>query len=360
MCRCARCRDRYHSTKPSMEGIFTISLDFELHWGVFDKKDRREREACYRNTLHLVPRMLELFAQYDVHVTWATVGSMFAKDQAEWEQLRPSIEPQYAVEKYSAYRWVSRNAMLPDYHWAHFAPDMVRAILQYPGQELGTHTFSHYYCLEQQDEPRAFEADLLSAQKAAALFGCQLTSLVFPRNQFNPAYLKTCFENGITTIRSNPSNWFWSPVTNRGSSLFRKLVRTADAYMQVGAQRTSYPLSSIDITPGEPLQLPASRFLRPWRSEYRFANKWRIRRLCQEMRLAAKHGECYHLWWHPENFGDHPEENMSGLLMLLEQYAKCRNKYGMTSWNMGEYATHLLDASPRNLTYGHASSACNP
>lgn len=342
-----------------MEGIFTISLDFELHWGVFDKRDRNEREQCYRNTLQLVPRMLQLFSQYDVHVTWATVGSMFARDQEEWEQLKPAIEPHYQVEKYSAYRWVRQHAMPRNYSWAHFAPESVKAILQYPGQELGTHTFSHYYCLEQQDEPRAFEADLQSAQQAAALFGSRMTSLVFPRNQFNPAYLRTCFEQGITTIRSNPSNWFWSPVTNTGSSMLRKLVRTADAYVQVGNQRTSYPLGSIRVTPGEPLQLPASRFLRPWRSEYRFANKWRIRRLCQEMRLAARHGECYHLWWHPENFGDHPDENMEGLAALLQQYAKCKEKYGMKSWNMGEYADHLLAARQHNLSYAHANKACN-
>jgi peptidoglycan/xylan/chitin deacetylase (PgdA/CDA1 family) len=64
-----------------MQGIFTISLDFELHWGVFDKRDRQAREACYKNTLRAVPQMLELFAKYDVHVTWATVGSLFAANK---------------------------------------------------------------------------------------------------------------------------------------------------------------------------------------------------------------------------------------------------------------------------------------
>ncbi len=88
-----------------MEGIFTISLDFELHWGVFDKRNRQEREACYRNTLKLIPRMLQLFAEHEVHVTWATVGSMFAQDQRQWEQLKPAIEPAYTTERYSAYRW---------------------------------------------------------------------------------------------------------------------------------------------------------------------------------------------------------------------------------------------------------------
>ncbi|WP_315817017.1 hypothetical protein [Paraflavitalea speifideaquila] len=59
------------------------------------------------------------------------------------------------------------------------------------------------------------------------------------------------------------------------------------------------------------------------------------------MRTAAIRKECYHLWWHPENFGDHPRQNMEGLETLLKQYQQCKNKYGMQSWNMGEYYTNL-------------------
>jgi peptidoglycan/xylan/chitin deacetylase (PgdA/CDA1 family) len=325
-----------------MAGIFTISLDFELHWGGFDKRDRDNRSLCYRNTLQLVPRLLELFAEYEVHVTWATVGSLFAADRREWESYKPAIEPAYTEDKYSAYRWVERNGLPEKYHWAHFAPDAIRTILQYPGQELGTHTFSHYYCLECQNEPRAFSADLEAVKTAASKYDCRPVSLVFPRNQFNAGYLKDCYNAGIRTVRSNPSGWFWTPVMDKGSNLFRKLIRTADAYIQVGKGRTSYPLATIHVTPGEPLQLPASRFLRPWRDKYRWANKLRLRRLCRELHAAAVHQECYHLWWHPENFGDYPEENMGSLRTLLQQYKKSKEKYGMMSWNMGEYAEHLF------------------
>jgi peptidoglycan/xylan/chitin deacetylase (PgdA/CDA1 family) len=323
-----------------MPGIFTISLDFELHWGVFDKKQRAEREACYRNTLAVVPRMLELFAQYGVHVTWATVGSLMASCKNEWEQLKPAIQPAYLLSHYSPYLWVAEHGLQEEYHWAHFAPDIVSRILQYPGQELGTHTFSHFYCLEGQSEPAAFGADLDAAIRIAALYDSRPVSLVFPRNQFNAALLKTCYEHGIQTVRSNPPNWYWLPTTNNGSGLLRKIVRTADAYMKV-AGRTSYPLSSIKIISGEPLQLPASRFLRPWQTNHFFANRWRMNRLLQEIKQAAIHNECYHLWWHPEGFGENLEENIQGLSTLLQQFKICSESYGMTSWNMQEYAQQL-------------------
>ena len=324
-----------------MEGIFTISLDFELHWGVFDKRDRKERQVCYQNTLKLVPQMLKLFSEYEVHVTWATVGSLFVKDEDEWNDAKPKNQPSYVIEKYSPYRWARENGLGKEFTWAHFAPEEVKMISDFPGQELGTHTFSHYYCLEQLNGEDAFDADLKVANHLATKLGNQISSLVFPRNQFNPYHLQLCYQNGIRTVRSNTNNWFWSPITNK-ASLARKVFRTGDAYFKMG-KTTTYPLSSINIKQEEPLQLPASRLLRPWHPKYKVANALALRRSINELQSAAQNQEVYHLWWHPENFGDYPKENMDTLKAILEVYKKCKNKYGMTSWNMGEYADRLLN-----------------
>jgi len=220
----------------------------------------------------------------------------------------------------------------------------VRAILQYPGQELATHTFSHYYCMEPQTRPEAFAEDLKAAQNAAQRFNTQLVSLVFPRNQYNPTFLKACYENGIRAIRSNPNNWFWTPIPNEGTSLVRKVFRTGDGYIQMG-RRTSYPLSSIHVNANEPIQLPASRLFRSWHPKYTFTNALRLRRILSELQTAAKKKECYHLWWHPENFGDHPKENLKDLETVLKAYRKYKYQYDMQSWNMGEYVTHFLQSN---------------
>jgi hypothetical protein len=70
-------------------------------------------------------------------------------------------------------------------------------------------------------------------------------------------------------------------------------------------------------------------------------------RTCQELRSAAVRGEVYHLWWHPENFGDYPEQNLKNLEVLLQHYKKYKEKYGMISWNMGEYVDHFLGKQER-------------
>lgn len=323
-----------------MQGILTISLDFELHWGVFDKKDRSGRTACYKNTLALIPELLQLFEKHKVNVTWATVGSMFAQDRKEWDELKPSIQPHYSLEKYSAYKWVEQNGLPEQQYFAHFAPSEVASILQYSGQELGTHTFSHYYCLEKQDGYQAFDADLQAVKKTALKFQNNPVSLVFPRNQFNDECLKICYNNDIRVVRSNPNSWFWTPIPNEESQLVRKVFRTGDAYLKLG-KRTSYPLDTIRPKNGHPIQLPASRFLRPWNEKYKWSNTFSLRRVLNELKEAATHKECYHLWWHPENFGDYPEQNIQNLKTILQEYDNCKQKHGMVSWNMGEYATNL-------------------
>ena len=324
-----------------MEGVFTVSLDFELHWGVFDKKDRDNRMACYRNTLALIPRMLQLFSEYGVHVTWATVGGLFANDKQEWEQWKPNVLPNYFDPNLSAYQYVEKNGLSDKFKEAHFSPQSVAQILDYPGQELGTHTFGHFYCLEQEQEKGAFDADLKAANMAARKFNTQTVSLVFPRNQFNPQNLATCISNGIEVVRSNPATWFWSPIRDTETGILRKIFRTGDAYVPMSTIRTSYPLSSLKKEKDLPLQLPASRLLRSWSPKYPVANKMALKRVLKELRVAAKRGECYHLWWHPENFGDYPEQNMENLATILKEYQKLQQQYGMQSWNMGEYLQHV-------------------
>ena len=333
-----------------MPGIFTISLDFELHWGVFDKKDRTSRTACYENTLNLIPELLKLFEKYDVNATWATVGGMFANDREEWDRLKPSLQPEYSLEKYSAYNWVDHHGIPRDLYFAHFAPKAIEKILQSPGQELGTHTFGHYYCLEQQRSLNAFDSDLKSVKKSAKKFNNEPISLVFPRNQFNEESLSICYSNNIKVVRSNPKSWFWAPIADSKPQLLRKLYRTGDAYIPL-AGRTSYPLHSIKVQKNQPIQLPASRLLKPWHPKFDLANKLHLRRVLQELRAAANHNECYHLWWHPENFGYHPKENMINLEVILKEYEQCRLKHGTISWNMGQYATYLLKDSEREGLY---------
>lgn len=74
----------------------------------------------------------------------------------------------------------------------------------------------------------------------------------------------------------------------------------------------------------------------------------KINRINSEMERAARKNEVYHLWWHPHNFGNYPKESMQGLERILNNYAKCRVKFGMQSLSMGEVGAMVMNMNMNN------------
>ena len=66
-----------------------------------------------------------------------------------------------------------------------------------PNMEIGTHTFSHYYCLEDGQTNEQFKEDLIAAVSIAKSKNIATESIVFPRNQYSPEAIAICAEHGI-------------------------------------------------------------------------------------------------------------------------------------------------------------------
>lgn len=312
-----------------MPGIFTISLDFELLWGIFDKVGTSYKPDYFSNTRKVIPAMLEQFAQLEIQATWATVGMLFAENEEEWRQYSPDFLPSYRDPSYSAYHWAKENGIRPE---VHFAPELIRQILQTPLQELGSHTYAHYYTLMRGQSPSQFRQDLQATQTIAKdKFGVKLESLVFPRNHINELYHKICLEEGYQYVRGNPKNWYWQETQHE--SLTKKLFRSADCFFEVG-EKTSYPETEILKFEGEPLVIPASRILRPFSKGNGILNRLRLNRVKAEMTFAAQSGQVYHLWWHPHNFGNSPERSMKELQEVLDHFQQLKDSFGMQSLHM--------------------------
>lgn len=312
------------------KGYLVISLDFELLWGVFDKVSLDEKELYFKNTIKLIPEILDLFTEYEIHATWATVGMLFNSSWEEWKKNIPEIIPNYSNETLSAYKF-GDGIISKDTEDFCFAKNLILKINNTPYQEIATHTYSHYYCLEDGQTLKSFESDLRQCIKLAKDIGINLKSLVFPRNQFNQEYLSVCYNNGIENVRTNPNNWYWNDVKN--DSLLNKIFRTGDAY--IGINDKSYPTNDIVNIKDRPIEQKASRLLRPYSSN-KFMNNLRLKRILGEITYAAKNNEIYHLWWHPHNFGDNPQENLTDLKTILEHYKFCRQTYNFGSATMSE------------------------
>ena len=65
------------------QGIFIISLDFELNWGVHDVFPLERYGENLLGAREAIPRMLELFQRFDIHATWATVGMLYFENKKE-------------------------------------------------------------------------------------------------------------------------------------------------------------------------------------------------------------------------------------------------------------------------------------
>lgn len=325
------------------KGTFIISLDFELHWGGFEKWLLENYKQYFLNTRKVIPEMLGLFRQHEVHVTWAGVGMLFHTTRESLIKNVPVQKPSYAFHELSAYNFMEEKGIgvSEEDDPFHFAGSIVKQIIDTPFQELGSHTFAHYYCNEEGQTVGQFRADLRAAQASAAMYNKKLRSLVFPRNQFNEEYLRVCYEEGFIAVRDNPRDWFWNIQSTQQESHWKRLNRGVDAYWPIGKKNT-YPLKSVLHREGLPLCIPASRLLRPYRPNEFFLNTLKIARINSEMERAARKNEVYHLWWHPHNFGNYPQESLQGLERILNNFAMCRERFGMQSLGMGEVGEMVI------------------
>jgi hypothetical protein len=301
--------------------VFTISLDFELLWGVQDSRgsEYHQQLLCVHQ---VVPRLLALFERYEVACTWATVGALCLPSKEEFRQIKPELEPSYASSNFNPYTKLDELFKLNDKLL--FAPDLINRILQTPKQEFASHTFSHYYCLELGQTLEQFKMDMKSNSKVASKFNATFKSIVFPRNQYNQDYLNTCADEEIICYRGNPSHWAYKAENRAEQSLFRRAFRLLDAYLPLsGSLRQKVKINKQSGL----VNIPASLFLRPYNDKFSFLESLRLWRIKLSMTRTAKKGGVFHLWWHPHNFGANIEDNLKFLEKILQHYRYLNKKY---------------------------------
>lgn len=317
-------------------GVFTISLDFELAWGFLDRPDLAAYEANLRGGRTAVPAMLDLFEHHGVHATWATVGLLMHEDRQEFLANVPELVPTYDNPFLDPYRHVQVHQDLD--RDLYLAPELVNLIRSVPGQEIGSHTYCHYYCLEPGQTREQFQADLLAAVVMARRRGLSLRSLVFPRNQSNPDYFDLLPTVGIECYRGNEQNPIYRAASGTGQKAWMRATRLLDSYLPLTGHNTYKPQR---LAQSHPYNVPASRFLRPHFQLGAWLEPLRRRRITRSMTHAARSGHLFHLWWHPHNFGRQTRQNLTFLSGILEHFETLRQAHGMVSLNMGEVATML-------------------
>lgn len=320
------------------KGSLVISLDLELTWGAIDSwKPEGYGKSNILQVREVVKRLIALFELYNVKATFATVGFVMLHDVDDIKQHTPTLIPTYDNEALRPYGEYLDYVDQQDRH-LFFVPELVEQLKASANIEIGTHTFGHFYCWEPGQTIEQFDADMAMVQKVGEEQGLKMESIVFPRNQVSDEYLEVCAKHGIKTYRGNAKKYF-DHTPNRWKGLYNKVSRLLDAYMNWGGN-TSIPFSEIECNT-VPMNVPASRMLRPYMRELRWFEGLRLRRIKKEMKYAAKHNELYHLWWHPHNFGADMEKNFAFLEEVLKYYKKCHAQYGMESMTMKEFFNNI-------------------
>lgn len=321
------------------KSIFIISLDFEIEYGVEDFSDTDL--AGYLSNLdgvrEAVPMILKAFKKNDIHATWATVGMLLAETKEDIRKYTPDIMPDYVNKNLSTYSHLARIGTDEKEDKRHYALSLVKRIMGTPGQEIGSHTYSHYYAMEAGQNVEQFRGDIEAAIRITKdKTGVRPISLVLPRNQINPEYINVIRESGFTSFRGNAENIGFSSEKN---NYFIRGIRLADSYIG-GLQGKIHTFDEIreDYQKTGVFNIKASSFLRPYSRRFAMLEKLKTGVIKRDMKKTAISGGIYHLWFHPHNFGINTKENLRNLSRILIFYNSLHKDYGMLSCNMTEAA----------------------
>ena len=323
-------------------GWFTISIDFELNWGVRDSKTLKQYGPNILGGRAAIPQILALFERKNIHATWAIVGMLACENKDEIYSLWPQKKPSYKDSKlnpYETFHQVGKNEIDDPFH---FGRSLVKQIADTPHMEIASHSFSHYYCLEPNIDQGAFKADVAASLQALEQYNKRVSSFVFCRNQFAEDDLLVLSELGFEVFRGNESASIYAPKAKTRLPGIRRAARFLDSYINVTGSNTVGGLQRVHGV----LNAPSSRFLRPYYND--FSEDLKVRRILNAMKYASANNEGFHIWWHPHNFGFDIEKNLESLRLIIDYYQFLRDEYGMRSVNMAELPK-FIDKKVENL-----------
>jgi peptidoglycan/xylan/chitin deacetylase (PgdA/CDA1 family) len=217
-----------------------------------------------------------------------------------------------------------------------FAPDLVKLIYDTKGQELGSHTYSHYYCSLPVSRPEDFRKELVSSCEIFRANGYPTPrALVYPRNQVGDAYTEA-IPKELDVYRGRELGLVMK-IKDKNPRL-GTLLWYADHYFPVRRYR-SYDLGV--CANKDKVNVRQCRLFKPYKEKYSILEPLKVRRYKRELLYAAKHNQIYHLCWHPHNFSENTEVNLKQLESIFEYYLKLNQKYGMQSMRMTEIADKI-------------------
>lgn len=284
-------------------GSLTISIDLELLWGVWDNAPARTDSMVGARDRQICSRLVALFEQYSIRVTWAVVGRLL-EEATGFDGLRGTREG-----------------------W--FAPDIVQGIAKSTiRHDLGSHGYAHLYF---QSAPRTdLRLDLERARAIQTRHGHSMSSFVFPRNQV--AHLDLLAEFGVKVFRS----------TDQGIlSAIDAVAPRARPLVNLLEKALALPVATVRPLRREfgLVELPSSLLLLGRGGLRSLVHPRAMRRkMLEGLRQAVNRKEVFHLWFHPSNFYTDEDLQFESLEVVLAEAKRLRDLGDIEVLAMSDYA----------------------
>lgn len=206
------------------ETVITFSADFELAWAPrYSKRFHQARdEALFlaRRERKNVPKILKRCGEFNIPVTWATVGHLFLDSCNEINGVKhPDIVQLSNFEnkywKFDSDDWFEYDPCTniqsaPEW----YAPDLIDLILNSKiKHEIGCHTFSHIDCRDKVCSDEVFISELNKCKQLAADKGLALKSFVHPGHTIGN--LDNLAALGFDSFQSDPGNILAYPIRHQ-------------------------------------------------------------------------------------------------------------------------------------------------
>ena len=251
-----------NSQKPS----FSISIDLELAWGVWDRINSKYLNNAINLEREIVDKLINIFNTYEIPVTWATVAALI--DQ--------------------------KNKMINiGDKKAWYAPDIIEKIIDTKINHLiASHSYAHPN-FKESTETEIIE-DFEKAEYFFKSIGLSPNVLVFPRNQV--AHLSLLKKFNYKFYRSIDKSWY--KEISKFNLLIGKIANINDKIFPFRSNSVKSIIHSNGL-----IEIPSSILLIS-RNGFKFAvtNLNMFYKIKKGIEMAIKNRECFHIWFHPSNF----------------------------------------------------------
>jgi hypothetical protein len=201
------------------KGVFTITIDTELAWGVIDKSRLRQFERYFRGVRPALDSLLRLFEKYQISATWPIVGHLFLDGCSSDSGLPHNqiVRPDYIWQKED---WFARDPCsyldkAPFWYGRDIVDKISACRIE---QEIACHSFSHLLFNDDGCTPSAAASDIRECVRLAGERNLSLSSFAFPRN--GVGHLDILSSYGFKCYRGEKPLWF-----KRTNKLPKPLIR---------------------------------------------------------------------------------------------------------------------------------------